>query len=282
MITVGHTQLVRSVENLTPEMIRQHKTQWEEQVRISDAKAIVGLSHVDGANWDYVNLTRVFRLAKQLEIDVRTMPYFEELRLQNRVTPTGDVHPSVYSPAHPRPSMYLSGLSEGRMLYEYTSGTLGALVQKLGVVDISQAASFSELRALAEDGGLVFVQAPFYFRRESQLNVGAGQTRTGYTKIGGVKIQFVFDAWESTSMSAHSERLSGRKVESVLGLVSGADYTSAPPTLQISCLGIGSYFRQIHFRPQPAIRTNTSMDDEEELALEDAAAQNGSTPETES
>jgi hypothetical protein len=258
-------------QNLTPEMIRRHKAEWEEQVRSSDANSILGLSRVDGANWDYVNITRVFRLANQLNIDLRTMPRFAELRSQDLLTASGDVHADVYSPSHPRPSMYLSGLWEGRMLYQYTSGTLEALIKRLGVVDVTEVTSRSELLELAEDGILIFVQAPFYFRRDSKLNSGAGQMRTAYTKISGVKVQFVFDAWESTSMSAHSDRLSGRKVESVLGLVNGSDYKSEPPILQISCLGMGSYFQRVHFRPFPAIAEDPYLDEEEEdlLASED-------------
>jgi len=269
-----HTTSLLS-QNLTPDIVRKHKADWEERVRISNAKAIIGLTRVEGANWDYVNLTRVFRHANQLNINLRAMPNFNRLLAKNLITPAGDVHPSIYSPAAPRLSMYQCGLEEGRMLYEYTSGTLEALAEKLGLVDISRASSYSELRALAEDGTLVFIQAPFYFRKDSNSDAGPGQLRTGYTKIGGVRIEFVFDGWESTSVSANSQRLSGRKVESVLGLVSGSNQTSNPPTLQISCLGIGSSFEQIHVRPTPAIgrplyyAEEENYDEEETLASED-------------
>src|SRR5579863_3170403 len=37
-------------QNLTAKMILEHKSRWEERVRLSDAMAIVGLSRVDGAN----------------------------------------------------------------------------------------------------------------------------------------------------------------------------------------------------------------------------------------
>jgi hypothetical protein len=252
-------------QNLTADMIRKHKAEWEEQVKTADAKIIVGLSTVEGANWDYVNLARVFRLAQHLNINPQMILGFHDLLSLQLITPQGDLHPTVYAPPDPPPCLYLCGLSEGRMLYAYTTEMLEAIVQRLGVVDISSARSYTDIRSLADDGSLVFVQAPFYFRKESKIAAGVGQTRAGYTKLGGVKIQFVFDAWESTSLSAHSDRLSGRKVESVLGLVSGSDYTTPSPTLQLSCLGMGSWFGQI--RPVPTFQLR--QEEEEGLAEED-------------
>ena len=77
--TLAHTKSTMS-QNLTPAMVRRHKAAWEEEVRIAAAHAVVGLSKVSGANWDYINLQRIFRLADTLQINLQKMPKFDELQ----------------------------------------------------------------------------------------------------------------------------------------------------------------------------------------------------------
>lgn len=234
-------------QNLTPELIRKFKETWEGDVRGAAARAVVGLSQVDGANWDYINHTRLLRSAAQLGIDSRKTHAFSRLRSLQMVSQDGSVNdPKVWQTGS-KPRFYLYDLGESRLLYSHTSSILESVIEKLGTVDISDA-SQEELRVMAANGSLVFVQAPFYFRNEAQSFEGKPQLRRGYTKVSGVKIEFTFDAWECTSSSSKADRLTGRKVASVMGLVSGTEFTKAGGTIQISCLAIGTYFRRIHWR----------------------------------
>jgi len=228
--------------------LRRHKAAWEEEVQIAAARAVVGLSKVSGANWDYINLQRIFRLADTLQINLQNLPKFDELQHLQMISQEGDISDSAIIRAKGRPSLYLCGLAEGRYLYQYTSGILTRILEKLGVQDISDATSPNDIRALTEEGIVVFVQAPFWFKNMSKARAGPDRERFGHTRVGGVTIRFVFDAWESTSMTACNSRLSGRRVESVVGIVSSRDLKARPPSLQISCLGIGSFFEQIHWR----------------------------------
>jgi hypothetical protein len=237
-------------QNLTPELLRKYKEAWEGDVRAADARAVIGLSKLEGANWDYINHTRLFRFASQLGIDFRCATAFDRLRALNIVSQDGHLNDPKLWTVGSQPRFYLYDMGENLLLYGYTSRIVESVVERLGTVDISEARK-DELQIMATNGSLVFVQAPFYFRNEAESSKGKGQVRKGYTKISGVKVQVVFDAWECTSSSSKVDRLSGRKVASVVGLVSGTEFTKEGGTIQLSCLAIGSYFQRIHWRSQP-------------------------------
>ena len=244
-------------QNLTPEQIRKHKEAWEKEVRTADARAVIGLSKLEGANWDYINHTRLFRFASQLGIDFRNASTFGRLRVLNIVSQDGHLNNPKLWTVGSQPKFYLYDMGENLLLYRYVSSIVESVVERLGTVDIS-AASKEELKIMATNGSLVFVQAPFYFRNEAQSFKGKGQVRKGYTKISGINVQFTFDAWECTSCSSKVDRLSGRKVASVVGLVSGTEFAKNGGTIQLSCLAMGTYFQRIHWRsrPQPYVNLN--------------------------
>ena len=60
-----------------------------------------------------------------------------------------------------------------------------------------------------------------------------------------VRFSFVFDAWEATSCTSWDDRLSGRKVANVIGLVESSDVNEGLLTIRLSVLAIGSQFRNI-------------------------------------
>jgi hypothetical protein len=242
-------------QNLTPEMIRKSKEAWETAVRTVDARTVIGLSRLEGANWDYINLTRLFRAALKLGINFANAHSFAKLRTLNMVSEDGHVSDPKGWTGTSKPSFYLYDMGENLRLYAYTSFILEQVVEKLGTVDISEA-SREKLQIMATNGSLVFVQAPFYFRNEARSYKGKGQLRKGFTKVSGVRIEFTFDAWECTSSSSKADRLSGRKVASVVGLVSGTEFTKTGGTIQLSCLAIGTYFERIHWRSRPDLDSN--------------------------
>jgi hypothetical protein len=75
----AHTQR-KLGQNLTPNQIRLHKKNWEKRVQEASGRALVGLSRVQGANWDYINHARLFRLSDQLKVKVTSVPEFRIAR----------------------------------------------------------------------------------------------------------------------------------------------------------------------------------------------------------
>jgi hypothetical protein len=242
----AHT-LRKLAQDLTPEQIKQCKKDWEEQVRKANASALIGISRVQGANWDYINHTRLFRLADQLNINFRGIAGFSTVKSLDMISPRGEIQDIRRWNTGARPDYYLYELGEGLHLYAYTSKLLESVIGQFGVMDIS-VLSRKELMYAAEDGRLVFFQGPVYFRRLKRgCYRGAHQMRRAYTKTTALEFDFSFNAWECTSSSSHGDRLSGRKVASIVGLVSGKEVRGQRVFIQLSCLGIGTFFERIHW-----------------------------------
>jgi hypothetical protein len=265
----GEAHTLRKLgQNLTPSAIKRHKHNWEHQVREANGRALVGLSRVQGANWDYVNHSRLFRLADQLGIDLRTMRAYATARSLRMISQHGEINDVRQWKTGSRPRPFLYHLGEGRHLYTYTSELLEAVIEKLGVIDVS-VYSREELRTALEDGMLVFFQGPVYFRRERRNRTeGIGQTRKAYTKTTALELDFSFDAWECTSTSSWGNRLSGRRVASIVGVVSGRQVRGDRVFIQLSCLGIGTFFERIHWGPWH-LRLNSMVEDEEDIGEEE-------------
>jgi hypothetical protein len=234
-------------QNLTPERVRKYKADWEQEVQKEATRAILRLPKVEGANWDYINHNRLFRLAHQFGIKpsetLNILPEFALLRGHNVISEQGTINGVQQWRDVSSPDYFLYEFGEGMFLYSYTSKLLEAVIQRIGVIDIS-GFSPAEMHELIEDGTMIFLQGRLYFKKESKGNEGAGQTRRVHGTIGGVKISGTFDGWECTSSSSKNDRPRGMKVASLVGIVSGSDLAGDNPSLQISCPGIGTYFRR--------------------------------------
>jgi hypothetical protein len=239
----AHTKRELS-KNLTPEVIRDSKMRWEQEVREQDARAVIGYSNADGANWDYLNHERLFRLTQTLNIDLHGNPAYQSVLHFGMINKYGD----LLDPKHwhtDKPHYYLYQLGEGRHLYWYTTQILAAAITKLGIVDLTDVKDTEHLGVLARPGTLAFFQGPFYFKKLVKTYEGTEQPRRAKAKLPCGDIEFVFNAWECTSSSSHGDRLSGRKVASVLATIN--DFNPNDKSFQVSCLAIGTFFRRVHW-----------------------------------
>jgi HNH endonuclease len=244
-------------KNLTADILLAMKQDWEQKVAEADSRALMRLFSVPGGHWDYFNHTRVLRLAHQLGVKPEACRYYANALAASRIASDGS--PDI-SDSGREDDMWSYEHDGGQVLYAYMSDLIRAILNRIRVTDITNALDKSTLSALAQQGDFVFVQGAHYFKR-GQKGSGKHQMRTAMRRFGDVRIRFVFDAWESTSCSSWDDRLSGRKVASVVGLVESSDLTDGVLTIRLSVLAIGSQFRNIvepRFHP-----VSNELEDEE-------------------
>jgi len=230
-------------KNLTSEALIAMKDDWEKKVAEADSRALVRLSSIPGGHWDYFNHNRILRLAHQLGIDPTKSPYYDSALAQSRITPSGS--PKIGDTGRDN-DMYSYEHEGGLELYGYMSDLIKAILRKIRVTDVSNALDKSSLGAIAQQGDFVFLQGPYYFKREDERKLkGKHQMRSAMRRFSDVRFSFVFDAWESTSCTSWDDRLSGRKVANVVGLVESSDLAEGVLTIRLSVLAIGSQFRNI-------------------------------------
>jgi 5-methylcytosine-specific restriction endonuclease McrA len=253
-------------KNLTPELLRDHKKNWEDRVERAASRAVLGLSTVGGGNWDYLNQVRLLKLTDSLKVSVEALPLYAELRASQKINKDGSL---AASESDKKNKMYVYEGEAIVDLYWYVKGLIAALLPKLSVTDVSNALDKVSLRALAHPGDFIFFQGACYFKPRTKIKRGPGQWRTFLRQIGNVRIEGGFDAWEATSTSCWSDRLCGRKVSNILGVVESTEERDGVLTVRISCLAIGSYFRTVYSPPlHPVSDPEEEFEDEhsEELA----------------
>jgi hypothetical protein len=243
----GEAHTIRELgKNLTPELLRDHKKDWEDRVEEAASRAVLGLSIMEGGNWDYLNQVWLLKLADSLGVAVEALPLYAELIASKNINKDGSLAATESDKKH---KMYVSEGEAIVYLYRYLKGLIATLLPKVAVTDVSNALDKASLRALAHPGDFVFIQGPCYFKSTTSKNHGAGQWRTLLRKIADIRIEGGFDAWEATSTSCWSDRLRGRKVSNILGVVESTEERDGVMTIRISCLAIGSYFQTVYRPP---------------------------------
>lgn len=214
----AHTKSTLS-KNLDRTALRSFKSQWEEQVRISDAQAIDAASKLDGVNWSYVNLKHLYKILSDHKFEFNRYSYFRRLVSEGIIKPNGEFQFDKNT----------FWAYEGREIlerFQYLQFLMSGLISVLRIDNISDHLTKGEALPIVYPQQDIFVQGAFYFRRDTKVDKGPGQMVTGYRQLNGIRIQFVFDSWEATSSSARSCWLSGRQSAGALIRVRSVEKTN--------------------------------------------------------
>lgn len=196
----AHTQRQLTL-NLTAKMLRSHKKSWQAEVEQLDAESLKYLPMLEHIQWLYFNHQRLFELARELSVDLKSLPAYTIARKRSLITPSGE-------PTTPIPSngyMYEGG--DGRALYSYVSNVMENVWSGLQPVDVSDRLDRDDIRSLLWSK-FIYVQGAVTF---ASLNLKSHvQAARATRSANGVRIVATIDRGEATSTSAWSEWLRGR------------------------------------------------------------------------
>lgn len=237
----AHTKKGLSL-NLTEGQIKNSKTRWIDQVKTTDAYAILGLSTKDYSRWDYFNHNRIF----ELFLDKRLSN--TEFRTTFTVQTKGLINDlGTFSIEDDDKSQFYS-FGDGYMLYYYMKELFDSVLKTIPLIDITDKYNKEDIFALIKPGTFIAFQGGFYFKDLSNEHRGKNQTRHCYYKRDKIKLQFEFDAYETTSNSAWGSHLRGKKVVTPICFVKSITQESELLVISVSCLAIGSYFDDSDYR----------------------------------
>jgi len=228
--------------NLTKSRLKAIKKKWLDDVKLNDTNTILGLTNGSNSRWDYFNHNRIFEIYLDRTIsnkNFKTTFTVEQLGLINSLG-TFSINDSD------KTQIYSFG--DGYMLYYYMKELFDSVLQTIPLIDLTDKFSRIEIKSLVNPGFVVAIQAAFYFKHLSKINRGKGQTRLCYYKKNHIKIQFEFDAYESTSNSAWGTHLAGRKVITSIGYVTSIVEENDYLTITISCLALGCFLQEHEHR----------------------------------
>lgn len=228
--------------NLTKSRLKAIKEKWLEDVKLSDTNTILGLAVGGNSRWDYFNHNRVFEIYLSKNIsnkNFKTTYTVEKLNLINDLG-TFSIEDSD------KTQLYSFG--DGYMLYYYMKELFDEVLKGIQLIDLTDKFSRLEIRSLIKPGVVIAIQSAFYFRDLVKIRLGRGQTRLCYYQKNHIKIQFEFDAYESTSNSAWGTHLAGHKVITIVGYVTSIANENKNLVITISCLALGCFLEEHNYR----------------------------------
>lgn len=202
--------------NLTPDVLKGLKDEWEAAVRSLDAEAILDASRQVSEAWLYFNHFRLFQLAESLSIPLKRNP-----GLAAAVSHGMAMHNGHLTDRRKGREFYMYEGGDGNALYNYMLWVFNEVLSRVSVFNASDLMDRTALRPKLAQGDFLYVQGRHTFRVDKRGADGAEQTRRGTRKANGVRFDFSFNAWEATSSSARATWLSGSQdVGSIIRVVS--------------------------------------------------------------
>lgn len=222
--------------NYTEERLKGLRDEWYQAVKLDDRKIILKIIADPEARWAYFNHARIFELLLIKNVVLKDFQEFSCLRENHLIDDRGVVMISG-TPG----KMCFYNTQYGIYLRYYMHMLVNKLFQDIPFIDITDKFTKKELIALIREGTFIAFQAAFYFRNISKVNEGMGQQRMGYYHKQNIRIQFIIDPYECTSVSSYCTHLSGHKVATVLGLVTSLIQEGDELIITMSCMAIGAY-----------------------------------------
>lgn len=229
--------------NLSESKLKEIKKEWLKEVRFQDTQTIRGLTiaeHTSG--WDYFNHNRIFEI--YLKKGISNENFRSTITALNKgwINNLGTYNLVDNNERH----IYHFG--EGYLMYFYMAELFDEVLKNTPLVDLTDKFNRSHINSLVEIGTYIGIQAGLYFKNLTKINEGRGQRRLCYYQKSKIRIQFEFDAYEATSISAWACHLAGHKSATVIGLVKSITYENDNMTITISCLAMGCNFKNHDYR----------------------------------
>lgn len=227
--------------SLTSAQLKQHKLKWLSTVEKDDSKAVKGFMPLQGgAHWDYINLTRLFELAVNNGLRLETSRFYEAVRAINAVNLIGLVQDVSKWDVSKIPERRLYDCGEGMTVYMYTSHVLQDTLELIAISDVTDKWSAHELTSILSSGMYITIRGAFYYKDISGAQTGRNRRRLGYRRKDHIRIEFEFDAWETTSSTSDHCHLSGHQSSLAVLLVKSITKEDGWLVIRTSCLALGS------------------------------------------
>lgn len=207
-------------QNLSPKRLIALKAAWIDEVKKYDKAIIEGKnqSGLQEAMWDYFNHNRILELSHTTSRATDFQTFFDKGR-DSKFVYSGTIR-------HASP-------------YTYFVKRLSSLLDKFPYVVVDNRTTKREMLALVKNMELIVFTGSHYFKKMERTENGPGQTRKGYHRRKGILIEFLFDGWECTSVSAHG-LLSGQTIRTSVLMVRSIEICDARLRISGTCLAIGN------------------------------------------
>lgn len=236
-----HTKHEHSI-NLTEHRVRDAKKKWLALVKGFERESALGIIKQYAACWDYFNINRIYELTDNLKIDVvKENKYFNALFKAGYVSEEGWLVPINNSwPIEIKISRYWLDFVGGyNNIGLFFATIMKKIINKADIKVLNRIWNKNKLASIVRSGDIVIYNGVFCYKKLNKVTVGPNQDRLGYTKSGGIRLEFNFDLWYSNSNSAYIDHLTGRTDSTVCAIIREIINEKDMLTLKCTALSIG-------------------------------------------
>ena len=239
---LAHTHKDLSL-NLTRKQLIGIKAKWIKEVELLDARTILGLSIKDYSRWDYFNHNRIFEMFLDKNISNKNF------KATNTVFALGLINKlGTFGIANDKMKCQFYAFKDGYMLYYYMKEVFNEVLRTISLIDITDKFTKQDILSLVKPGTYIAIQAGFYFKTNKNESYGKKQMRQCYYQKNHIRMEFEFDAYETTCTSAWGSHLRGHRTVTPIGFVKSILEEEDYLIIRISCLAIGSYFENSNYQ----------------------------------
>jgi hypothetical protein len=254
-------------QNLTPDQIRYHKSEWQNTVRLADVESVIAPRDNDmmGAMWDYFNRSRLLHIASNLQLNLSEIPGHNCLVAAQHVLKgkaITDQSGDQYGYSHSSHVYEEIGEPLAHGVYTFYRNLFYVLIRRVPVTVITGLWSRTAVHSLVSAGTILAYTGAFRFKRQNRSLVGPGQMRLGYVRKRGIELRFTIDAWEATSSSALHGHLTRVWICTGVLLVRSVTKRDHLLLIDATCLSIGTGFEG-HQDNTPTIALARMQDEDE-------------------
>lgn len=236
----AHTERKLS-RNLTVTDLRRHKRDWESEVSVTAASAVVRASSAPHCIWAYINIPQLVRVVRQMAPPFAKVPRFKEMIDRGLIDGNGlPVDPIGPQEGSERTIWDRFKFNDSHVLHDLYSDVARQVLLDAPATDITELRSAKAVPYLLPPGSLCYLQAAFNFRSAEERDKPA--TRMGWRKARGLRVEFLLDLYFAWGSSARAVHLAGRNVASVLAVVRSVTVDKSLVVLRITPLAIGNKF----------------------------------------
>lgn len=215
----GEAHSVRKLtRTLDADAVRDAKAKWEAEVQAQSVQriSVADAGLLEMRLWTYFNFTMLLDIAKSRDWNLGWIPPFPDARYDGLLDAAGFPVEGT-DKQKPRTIFETHAQPDARRIQQVFSGLTEWLIRAAPPIELSRAWTRFQLRDLAEQNAIVFVNRGHYFT--TTRTDGEREERIArYTK-GGIRLQFQIDTWNVYSNSALTLHFRGHnRVASLLVL----------------------------------------------------------------
>lgn len=227
-----------NTRNLTPDLLRDFKRRWTDQVAALASRRILQACRGDGT-WALINLRRLYELADESDVDLRSTSEFARCRKLKFVDDSGRIRSDLYDREE---GFYVFDVGyEGNFLARHHEQILEAVIGETSFIDLTNKWSSGFISNSVSGSSLVVLQAAFKFKNDRKQ---PPSRRHGIAtkKAGKIRLEVSYNAWDCTSMSAVSSHVSGHTTATILAKMRSVTKRNGHLHLKATALAIGNSF----------------------------------------